>query len=53
MIAMKCEICKEKIDTHILGKIIGAYIKDAKGKKHSVCARGQKLLKIRRSFFLP
>ena len=34
---MKCEICKKKINETFLKKPIGTYIKDAKGKKHSVC----------------
>lgn len=40
---MKCEICKEKVETTFLGKILGTYVKDAKGKKHTVCTRCQRL----------
>ncbi|MFH0876091.1 MAG: hypothetical protein V1859_09205 [archaeon] len=35
---MKCAVCKNKIEETFLKKIIGAYIKDSKGKKHPVCA---------------
>ncbi len=38
----KCEICNSKIDMTFLNKIIGTYIKDNKGKKHSVCFSCQK-----------
>lgn len=39
---MKCEICKEKIHETFLKKILGTYVKDEKGKKHSVCFECQK-----------
>lgn len=39
---MKCEICKKTINQIFLKKIVGTYIKDAKGKKHTVCAECQK-----------
>jgi hypothetical protein len=39
---MKCSICSSRIDITFLGKIIGAYVKDAKGKKHAVCFECQK-----------
>lgn len=39
---VKCEICKNKIDTIFLNKLLGTYIKDEKGKKHSVCFSCQK-----------
>lgn len=39
---MNCAICKAKIDSTFLGKIIGAHIKDAKGKMLSVCPQCQK-----------
>ncbi len=39
---MKCEICRKKIEETFLKKIIGTYIKDAKGKKHTVCFECQK-----------
>jgi len=38
---MKCEICKNHIETHFLNKILGTVVKDAKGKKHSVCKKCQ------------
>jgi len=44
---MKCEICKKKIEETFLKKIIGTYIKDAKGKKHSVCQECQKKYKTK------
>ena len=39
---MKCEICKKKIEEIFLDKILGTYIKDKKGKKHTVCQNCQK-----------
>ena len=39
---MKCEICKNKIENTFLKKIIGTYVKDEKGKKHSICFERQK-----------
>ena len=42
---MKCEICKKKIEETFLNKIIGAYFKDAKGKKHPVCQTCQQQYK--------
>ncbi|MBI4439734.1 hypothetical protein HY638_02070 [Candidatus Woesearchaeota archaeon] len=39
---MKCEICKEKVQETFLGKIIGGIVKDAKGKKRTVCNNCQK-----------
>ncbi|MBS3176007.1 hypothetical protein J4457_02110 [Candidatus Woesearchaeota archaeon] len=42
---MKCEICKGKINTTFLEKLIGTYVKDAKGKKHLICNNCQKNLK--------
>lgn len=39
---MKCEICNNKIQETFLKKIIGTYVKDEKGKKHSVCFECQK-----------
>lgn len=41
---MKCEICKKKIEETFLKKILGTYVKDAKGKKHPVCFECQKKL---------
>ena len=34
---MKCDICKKKIEETFLTKLVGTYIKDAKGKKHTIC----------------
>ena len=38
---MKCKICNKKIETIYLGKILGTYIKDKIGKKHTVCSECQ------------
>jgi hypothetical protein len=39
---MKCDICKQKISETFLKKIIGTHLKDAKGRKHTVCFECQK-----------
>ncbi len=39
---MKCELCKEKIDTTFLAKPVGTAFKDAKGKQHWACAACQR-----------
>lgn len=39
---MKCGICKNRIETTFLNKLLGTYVKDAKGKKHTVCFECQK-----------
>ncbi|MBI2107594.1 hypothetical protein HYT54_00550 [Candidatus Woesearchaeota archaeon] len=39
---MKCEICGNKIESTFLNKILGTYIKDAKGRKHTICFECQK-----------
>ena len=44
---MKCEICKQKIETTFLEKVNGTYIKDDKGKKHLICFECQKKLKTK------
>lgn len=41
---MKCEICKKNIEETFLKKLVGTYVKDAKGKKHAVCFECQKNL---------
>ena len=41
-ILMNCAICKAKISSTFLGKIIGAYVKDAKGKTRTICPQCQK-----------
>ncbi|MBI5393136.1 hypothetical protein HZA96_04665 [Candidatus Woesearchaeota archaeon] len=38
---MKCEICKGKIEEIFLKKLIGTYVKDVNGKKHTVCFQCQ------------
>lgn len=40
--ALKCEICKSKIEEAFLKKILGSYVKDEKGKKHLICPQCQK-----------
>jgi hypothetical protein len=42
---MKCEICKKNIAETFMSKILGTYVKDAKGKKHVVCFECQKTLR--------
>ncbi len=39
---MKCDICRKKIETTFLNKIIGTRIRDSKGKKRAVCNECQK-----------
>jgi uncharacterized protein with PIN domain len=39
---MKCEICNAKISETFLEKPKGSYVKDEKGKKHTVCFECQK-----------
>lgn len=39
---MKCSICKKKIEETFLKKILGTFVKDAKGKKHTICPECQK-----------
>ena len=34
---MKCDICNNKVQETFLGKIIGTYVKDGKGKKRVIC----------------
>lgn len=38
---MKCGICGKKIAETFLEKPIGTYVKDARGKKHTVCSECQ------------
>jgi uncharacterized protein with PIN domain len=42
---MKCDICGKKLGETFLEKVIGAVVKDAKGKKHWVCDDCQRSLK--------
>lgn len=39
---MKCEICSAKIEETFLKKIVGTYVKDEKGKLHTVCVECQR-----------
>jgi hypothetical protein len=39
---MKCDICKKKIAETFLSKPIGTYVKDSKGKLHTICDECQK-----------
>jgi hypothetical protein len=39
---MKCAICSSNVGETFLKKPIGAYVKDAKGKRHLVCFECQK-----------
>ena len=41
---MKCEVCGKNIGETFLGKILGTFVKDEKGKKHTVCFECQKNL---------
>jgi len=45
---MKCEICKATIPEIFLKKVVGTYVKDAKGKKHLVCSNCQRNLKSKK-----
>jgi hypothetical protein len=40
--AMKCALCSGKIETTFLNKIMGTFVKDAKGKKMTICFECQK-----------
>lgn len=39
---MKCEVCKNTVQETFLKKIIGSYVKDEKGKLHTICFECQK-----------
>lgn len=39
---MKCSLCKSKVEITFLDKVLGTYVKDAKGKKHVVCVHCQR-----------
>ncbi|VVB81074.1 Uncharacterised protein [uncultured archaeon] len=41
---MNCDVCKKTLAETFLKKIIGSYVKDAKGKLHPVCRECQKKL---------
>jgi hypothetical protein len=38
---MKCEICKKNVEETFLKKKLGTYVKDEKGKKHTICGECQ------------
>ncbi|AJF61557.1 TPA: hypothetical protein HA239_04315 [Candidatus Woesearchaeota archaeon] len=38
----KCSICGKKIEEIFLGKILGTYIRNEKGKQYAVCFECQK-----------
>ncbi|MBI2580234.1 hypothetical protein HYV85_00305 [Candidatus Woesearchaeota archaeon] len=42
---MKCEICTKGIATTFLEKLKGTYVKDSKGKPHSICFECQSRFK--------
>ncbi|MEM3154441.1 MAG: hypothetical protein QW165_02620 [Candidatus Woesearchaeota archaeon] len=42
---MKCDICGKTVAETFLKKIIGSYVKDEKGKLHTVCRECQKKLR--------
>jgi hypothetical protein len=44
---MKCEICKKTIAETFLKKIVGTYVKDIKGKKHTICFECQQKFKTK------
>lgn len=39
---MKCDVCKANVQETFLKKIVGTYVKDEKGKQHSICFECQK-----------
>lgn len=44
---MKCDICSKTTAETFLKKIIGSYVKDAKGTLHPVCRECQKKLQTK------
>jgi len=42
---MKCDVCAKELAETFLKKIVGSYVKDAKGKLHPVCRECQKRLR--------
>ncbi len=46
---MKCEICGKAIATTFLEKLKGTFVKDSKGKSHSVCFECQSKFKEKQS----
>jgi transcription elongation factor Elf1 len=43
---MKCKICGKRIEETFLKKLVGTYVKDKKGKKHTVCPECQQKYSI-------
>lgn len=41
---MKCDICKEKVQTTFLNKVLGTYVKDKNNKRRLVCSECQSKL---------
>jgi hypothetical protein len=39
---MKCDVCGAKIETTFLNKLIGTFVKDAKGKRKAMCPACQR-----------
>ena len=39
---MKCNICKKEIEVTFMNKILGTYVKNNDGKKHTICFECQK-----------
>ncbi|MBI2550495.1 hypothetical protein HYV83_04945 [Candidatus Woesearchaeota archaeon] len=46
---MKCEACNKAIATTFLDKLKGTFVKDTKGKTHSICFECQSKLKDKES----
>lgn len=44
-VAMKCSVCGKTLAETFLKKIVGAYVKDEKGKRKPVCRECQKNLR--------
>ncbi len=44
---MKCAVCGKTLAETFLKKIVGAYVKDGKGKLHAVCRECQKNLRTK------
>lgn len=49
---MKCEICGKAVATTFLEKLKGTFVKDEKGKPHSVCFECQSRFKNKQSLLL-
>lgn len=44
---VKCDICSSKIETTFLNKILGTTVRDANGKKKTVCNQCQRNGKVK------